>query len=96
VISPDDLNDALPPVIVAPLTSKGQPLGSRPVVRFKGRSARILLDQLRAVDKRRLAGRMGSIDPKLWHAVLLEMFVYPYLGRSPASVMRCMTRRKPW
>ncbi len=32
-----------------------------------------LLDQLRSVDKRRLAGKMGEIELKLWHPVLLEM-----------------------
>jgi len=73
VISPDDLNAALPRVIIAPLTSKGQPLGCRPEVKFAGKSALILLDQLRSVDKRRLAGKMGEIELKLWHPVLLEM-----------------------
>ncbi|MDO8350453.1 MAG: type II toxin-antitoxin system PemK/MazF family toxin [Gallionella sp.] len=73
VVSPDDLNAALPRVIIAPLTSKGQPLGCRPEVNFAGKSALILLDQLRSVDKRRLAGKMGEIELKLWHPVLLEM-----------------------
>ncbi len=73
VISPDDLNAALPRVIIAPLTSKGQLLGCRPSVKFKGKSARILLDQLRSVDKRRLAEKMGKIDLAKWHPVLLEM-----------------------
>lgn len=73
VVSPDDMNIALPRVIIAPLTSKGQPLGCRPEVEFGGKKARILLDQIRAVDKKRLAGRMGSIEDNLWHPVLLEM-----------------------
>ncbi len=73
VISPDDLNAALPRVIIAPLTSKGQPLGCRPGVKFKGKSARILLDQLRSVDKRRLAAKLGNIAMEKWHPVLLEM-----------------------
>ena len=34
VVSPDDLNEALPRVIIAPLTSKGQPLGCRPEIVF--------------------------------------------------------------
>ena len=34
VVSPDDLNTALPHVIIAPLTSAGQPLGCRPEVVF--------------------------------------------------------------
>jgi mRNA interferase MazF len=73
VVSPDDMNEALPRVIVAPLTSKGQPLGCRPEVDFNGRPARILLDQIRCVDKRRLAGKLGEIDAGLWHEVLMRM-----------------------
>ncbi len=73
VISPDDMNSALPRVIVAPLTSKGQPLGCRPKVRFKGKRARILLDQIRAVDKQRLGERMGTVPLERWHPLLMEM-----------------------
>lgn len=73
IVSPDDLNDALPHVIIAPLTSKGQALGCRPEVKFDGRNTRILLDQIRAVDKRQLLGKIGIIDAQLWHPVLLEM-----------------------
>ena len=73
VISPDDMNSVLPRVIIAPLTSKGQALGCRPEVRFKGKKARILLDQIRCVDKQRLAGKMGEISAAHWHPVLIEM-----------------------
>jgi mRNA interferase MazF len=73
IVSPDDMNAALPRVLIAPITSKGQALGCRPEVTFKGKSARILLDQLRCVDKSRLAGRMGTIPLSKWHDVLLEM-----------------------
>ena len=73
VVSPDDLNQALPRVIIAPLTSAGRPMGCRPVVTFQGKSARILLDQLRCVDKIRLGKKMGKVDVKAWHGVLLEM-----------------------
>lgn len=73
VVSPDDMNEVLPRVIVAPLTSKGQPLGCRPEITLDGKQARILLDQLRCVDKLRLAGKMGDVDMALWHPLLLEM-----------------------
>lgn len=73
IVSPDDLNTALPRVIIAPITSKGQPLGCRPEVVFMGKNARILLDQIRSVDKRRLMGKMGEIELSVWHPVLLEM-----------------------
>ena len=73
VVSPDDMNAALPRVIIAPITSAGQPMGCRPEVVFKKKRARILLDQVRCVDKTRLGKVMGKIDEKVWHAVLLEM-----------------------
>ena len=73
VVSPDDLNAALPRVIIAPITSAGQRLGCRPEVTFQKKSARILLDQLRSVDKIRLGKKMGKIDAMVWHPVLLEM-----------------------
>ena len=73
VVSPDDMNAALPRIIVAPITSKGQPLGCRPELEFNGRPARILLDQIRCVDKLRLAGKLGEIDRSLWHGVMMQM-----------------------
>ncbi len=73
VVSPDDMNAALPRVIVAPITSAGQPMGCRPEVVFQKKQARILLDQIRSVDKVRLGKKLGKIDEKVWHAVLMEM-----------------------
>ena len=67
------MNAALPRVIVAPITSKGQPLGCRPEVVLDGKPARILLDQVRCVDKKRLTGKLGEIEQALWHPILLEM-----------------------
>ena len=74
VISPNDLNQALPRVIIAPITSKGQALGCRPELVLKTKPALILLDQLRTVDKRRLGQKMGEIDLAVWQPVLLELF----------------------
>ena len=73
VVSPDDMNAALPRVIVAPITSAGQPMGCRPEVVFQKKQARILLDQIRSVDKVRLGKKLGKIDEKVWHAVPMEM-----------------------
>ncbi|MES9857592.1 MAG: type II toxin-antitoxin system PemK/MazF family toxin [Sedimenticola sp.] len=73
VISPDDMNLVLPRIIIAPLTSKGQPLGCRPTVKFNGKQARILLDQIRSVDKQRLGEKVGTIKLESWHPALIEM-----------------------
>ena len=73
IISPDDMNAVLPRVIIAPLTSEGQPLGCRPELTFEGKQARILLDQIRTIDKQRLAGKLGEIELQVWHTTILEM-----------------------
>ena len=73
IVSPDDMNTALPRVIVAPITSKGQPLGCRPQIVIGGKSGLVLLDQIRCIDKIRLTGKLGVIDTKLWHDILLKM-----------------------
>ncbi len=73
VVSPDDMNAVLPRVIVAPITSRGQPLGCRPEVFVGGKPGRVLLDKLRSVDKSRLAAKLGKIDAALWHRLLLQM-----------------------
>ena len=60
IVSPDEL-DALATVLVAPMTSKGFPYPCRVPCRFEGQSGLILLDQMRAVDKRRLVRRLGAL-----------------------------------
>lgn len=74
IVSPDDMNSALPRVIIAPITSKGQSLGCRPEVVFNGKKAKILLDQVRSVDKKRLQSKMGKIPLESWHETLMQMF----------------------
>jgi mRNA-degrading endonuclease toxin of MazEF toxin-antitoxin module len=49
------------------------PLGCRPEVSVGGKPGRVLLDQLRSVDKSRLAAKLGEIDAALWHRLLLQM-----------------------
>ena len=73
IISTDDMNAVLPRILVVPITSKGQPLGCRPVIQFQGRKGIILLDQIRCVDKVRLGKKMGELPKTAWHSVLLDM-----------------------
>ncbi len=74
IVSPDDMNRELPRVIIAPITSKGQPLGCRPEVVVNGKMGRVLLDQIRTVDKKRLKSKMGKIELDTWHDTLIQMF----------------------
>ncbi len=62
VISPDEINESIRTVIVAPMTTAGRPYPSRVAVTFDGRSGRIVLDQVLTVDKTRLMRHLGHID----------------------------------
>jgi mRNA interferase MazF len=77
IISPDEMNDHIKTVIVAPMTTKGRPYPSRVSCTFQGKRGQVVLDQIRTVDKTRLARRLGTISPGVQHKVLnalQEMF----------------------
>ncbi len=77
VVSPDELNHHLRTVIVAPMTTAGQPYPFRVGCHFAGKTGRVVLDQLRTVDRERLTKRLGVLAPGELDAVLAvlhEMF----------------------
>ena len=77
VMSPQELNDHLRTVIIAPMTSKGRSAGFRVRITHDGKKGLILLDQIRAVDKARLVKKVGKANPKTVAAslgVLQEAF----------------------
>jgi mRNA interferase MazF len=77
VISPDEMNRFIKTIIVAPMTTKGGSYPSRVSCKFKGKRGKIVLDQIRTVDKARLVKRLGTIDKQSQAGVLCvltEMF----------------------
>ena len=62
VISPDELNQHLRAVIVAPMTTGGHLYPWRVACRFQNRSGFVALDQLRTVDSERLVKRLGRLS----------------------------------
>ena len=77
VISPDEINNHLRTVIVAPMTTKVRALPTRIECRFQGKSGQIVTDQMRSVDKTRLVkilGRVGTGTQEAVLAVLAELF----------------------
>jgi mRNA interferase MazF len=77
VISPDEMNQHIRTVIVAPMTTKGQAYPTRVECRFRGKSGQVVLDQIRTVDKARLVKRLGRLDRRTAERVLSvlgEMF----------------------
>ena len=77
IISPDEMNTHIATVIVAPMTTQGRAYPTRVSCKFQGKDGQIVLDQIRTVDKTRLAKRLGTITAatqKAVLAVLAEMF----------------------
>ncbi|MBI3107845.1 MAG: type II toxin-antitoxin system PemK/MazF family toxin [Candidatus Rokubacteria bacterium] len=63
VVSPDELNVHLRTLIVAPLTTGGQPYPFRVPCRFHRKAGYIVVDQIRTVDHERLLRRLGRLAP---------------------------------
>lgn len=61
IISPAEIHDHLRTVIVAPMASGSHPAGFRVPVTFQGVNGLILLEQSRALDKKRLVKRLGTV-----------------------------------
>jgi mRNA interferase MazF len=70
VVSPQDMNDYLRTIIIAPMTTKGRAAGFRVPITHDGKKGLILLDQMRAIDKTRLVKKLGTIGAKTLHSTL--------------------------
>lgn len=78
VVSPDEMNEPLQTVIVAPMTTTTRTYPTRVNLVFKNKRGQIALDQLRAVDRQRLMRRLGTISDVAANdvsSVLVEMFM---------------------
>ena len=77
VLSPDELNQHLRTVIVAPMTTGGHAYPYRVGARFQKKNGFVVLDQLRTVDVHRLVRRLGRLSPAAVATslgILQEMF----------------------
>lgn len=77
VISPDEMNEPLRTVLVAPMTTAVRNYPTRVSLKFRGKTGQIALDQIRAVDRERLLRKLGTVPARIGaevSSVLLEMF----------------------
>ena len=77
VVSPDEMNQYIGTVMVAPMTTKGMGYPTRVPVEFQAKSGEVVLDRVRTVDKSRLVKRLGKIgdaNTVKVMKVLAEMF----------------------
>ncbi len=79
VISPDEMNQYISTIIIAPMTTKGRNYPTRVKCTFIGKRGQIVLDQIRTIDKNRLVKKLGKISKKTQMEVLKvlqEMFSF--------------------
>ncbi len=77
VVSPDEMNRHLSTVLVAPMTTKRRNYPTRAKLTFNKKKGEVALDQIRAVDKKRLIKKLGKVGPATVRVVknlLTEMF----------------------
>jgi mRNA interferase MazF len=77
IVSPDEMNDRLRTVLVAPLTSAGFAAPFRVSCQFAGINGQIALDHLRSLAKSRCLRRLDYLDAKVCAELsqqLQEMF----------------------
>jgi mRNA interferase MazF len=77
VISPDDMNENLQTVLVAPMTTTQRSYPTRVNLTFRDKTGQVALDQLRSVARERLIRKLGVVSTKAAHivsSVLVEVF----------------------
>ena len=62
VITPDEMNNNINTIIIAPLTTKSHNYPTRFKTNVAGKECWAVIDQIRAIDKSRLSGRIGELD----------------------------------
>ncbi len=70
IVSPNELNQNLRTVVVAPMTTGGHAYPWRVPCRFHRRTGYVAVDQLRTVDTERLVKRLGILDRETVSEVL--------------------------
>ncbi len=79
VVSPDEMNRHIRTVIIAPMTSVRRDYPTRVGITFQRKQGKVVLDQIRTVDKSRLVRRLGRLPearPRDVSATLVEMFAF--------------------
>jgi mRNA interferase MazF len=78
VISPDEMNNHLRTVVIAPMTTSSKNYPTRVEIKHDSKIGWIVLDQIRTIDKQRILKDLGKLsrpEIKEVKAILKETFV---------------------
>ena len=70
VISPDEMNQYISTVIIAPMTTKSHEYPTGVPCTFEGKDGWVVLDQIRTVDKTRLVSKLGEMEEDTQEGIL--------------------------
>ncbi|EMR01503.1 type II toxin-antitoxin system PemK/MazF family toxin [Cesiribacter andamanensis] len=62
ILSPDEINNNLRNITVAPMTTKSHPYPTRVKVRHNNQEGWVVIDQIRTIDKARVIKTLGHLD----------------------------------
>ena len=70
VVSPDEMNEVLPYIMIAPITTASYQFPTRVIIGLKGKKGQIALDMITTVDKTELIRKIGIL-PAVSHTEIL-------------------------
>ena len=73
VVSPDELNEHLPTVLIAPMTTAGKAYPFRIPCSFQKQFGFVMLDRIRVADRSRLVAHVGTLKPATLVRVLSSL-----------------------
>lgn len=79
VLSPNELNNNLNTVIIAPITSTSKPYPTRLKTKSVKPHGWVVLDQIRTIDKKRITKKIGQLTPdeiRACKSILEELLVW--------------------
>jgi mRNA interferase MazF len=77
IVSPDEMNETLSTIIIAPMTTTIRAWPTRVKIKFQGKEGEVALDQIRTIDEERIVKKLGKVSAETQvkiTKVLQEMF----------------------
>ena len=78
ILSPDEMNDHIRTVVIAPMTTTSKPYPTRVKVKHDNKIGYVIIDQIRTVDKKRIIKILDQLtrrEIKAVKEVIAETFV---------------------
>jgi mRNA interferase MazF len=78
IISPNEMNNNISTIIIAPMATRSHSYPTRIPIKFEGKKGWVVLDQLRVLDKKRFVRKLGKLNKETIlkiKRVLQEMLV---------------------